>query len=118
MSDALLGAYLRGEKLPGLKHLVSLASTGGVLVDWLATGQGPRTRAELRAMETAASRASQGDLEPHAAEHLARYTRCSPDQRRAIDALLEAILHPGFRAWLKVGEYINELATVFDREKK
>ena len=93
-------------------------SVYGMVVDWLAAGQGPRTRAELRAMETAASRASQGDLEPHAAEHLARYTRCSPDQRRAIDALLEAILHPGFRAWLKVGEYINELATVFDREKK
>ena len=48
LSDGLLGAYLKGEKLPGFKHLVSLADAGGVLVDWLATGRMPKTRAEQR----------------------------------------------------------------------
>jgi transcriptional regulator with XRE-family HTH domain len=47
-SDSLLGAYLRGEKLPGLDNLVSMANLGNVTVDWLATGRQPKTRAELR----------------------------------------------------------------------
>lgn len=122
LSDALLGAYLRSEKLPGVKHLVAIANTGGVLVDWLATGRGPRTRAELQALEAAAHQASAqqapADLDPEAAELLARYARCTTDQRRAINTLLDAILTPTFRAWLKVGEYINELATQIDRPKK
>lgn len=55
-SDSLLGAYLRGEKLPGLENLVAMANTGSVTVDWLATGRLPKTRAELRA----ATQQSQG----------------------------------------------------------
>lgn len=59
VSDGLIGAYLRGEKSPGLKHLVALAEAGGVTVDWLATGRPPRTRAELqRLAEASAQRAS------------------------------------------------------------
>lgn len=50
-SDSLLGAYLRGSKLPGLENLVAMANTGGVTVDWLATGRPPRTRAELAAQQ-------------------------------------------------------------------
>jgi len=48
-SDSLLGAYLRGEKMPGLRYLVAIADAGGVTIDWLATGRPPRTRQELRA---------------------------------------------------------------------
>lgn len=47
MSDRLLGAYTRGEKAPGVKHLVRLADAGGVTVDWIATGRGPKTRREV-----------------------------------------------------------------------
>ena len=48
-SNALIGAYLKGEKLPGMENLVAIAVAAGVTVDWLATGRPPKTRAELRA---------------------------------------------------------------------
>lgn len=51
-SDSLLGAYLRGEKRPGLDNLIAIARVGCVTIDWLATGQGPKTRAELRAAQS------------------------------------------------------------------
>ena len=53
-SDSLLGAYLRGSKLPGLENLVAMANTGGVTVDWLATGRPPRTRGELAVLSALA----------------------------------------------------------------
>ncbi|MQY52537.1 helix-turn-helix domain-containing protein [Rhodocyclus gracilis] len=46
-SDSLLGAYLRGEKLPGFEKLVAIANVDGVTIDWLTTGRPPKTRAEL-----------------------------------------------------------------------
>jgi transcriptional regulator with XRE-family HTH domain len=48
-SDSLLGAYLRGEKSPGMERAAVIAEAGGVTLDWLATGREPKTRAELRA---------------------------------------------------------------------
>ncbi|SIQ95215.1 Helix-turn-helix [Aromatoleum tolulyticum] len=63
-SDSLLGAYLRGEKLPGLENLVAMANVGGVSIDWLATGRPPKTRAELRAAGAApAAGLDQGRLQ-------------------------------------------------------
>ena len=59
-SDSLLGAYLRGAKLPGLENLVAMADAGGVTVDWLATGRPPRTRAELAALLKKGAPAPQG----------------------------------------------------------
>lgn len=59
-SDSLLGAYLRGEKLPGLENLVAIANVGGVTIDWLATGRPPRTRAELAALLKKGAPAPQG----------------------------------------------------------
>jgi len=35
---------------PRTDNLISLANAGGVLVDWLATGRPPKTRADLNAM--------------------------------------------------------------------
>ncbi len=60
-SDSLLGAYLRGEKLPGLENLVAISRVGGVFVDWLATGRPPKTRAELKAAAAAPASAPVGD---------------------------------------------------------
>ena len=42
ISDSLLGAYVRGEKLPGLENLVAMAQVGGISLDWLATGRTPK----------------------------------------------------------------------------
>jgi phage repressor protein C with HTH and peptisase S24 domain len=48
ISDGLLGAYIRGEKTPGMDKLVTIANAGGVSVDWLATGRGPKSPRESR----------------------------------------------------------------------
>lgn len=53
-SDSLLGAYRRGEKLPGLENLAAIADVGSVTIDWLATGRPPKTRTELRAAQSQA----------------------------------------------------------------
>lgn len=44
-SDSLLGSYVRGEKLPGFENLIAISETGGVSLDWLATGRLPKVRA-------------------------------------------------------------------------
>ena len=48
ISDSLIGAYVRGEKKPTLNNLLAIAMSAGVLMDWLATGRPPKTRAEVR----------------------------------------------------------------------
>lgn len=40
ISNSLLGAYLRGEKSPGLDNLLIISSALRVSIDWLATGIG------------------------------------------------------------------------------
>lgn len=62
-SDSLLGAYLRGDKQPGLEKLVAISRVAGVTLDWLATGRGPKTQAELRALLSAPSPASVAALD-------------------------------------------------------
>lgn len=47
-SDSLLGAYLRGEKLPGFENLVAIARVGSVSLDWLVTGHPPKTCSEAK----------------------------------------------------------------------
>lgn len=46
--ESLLRKYLAGAQ-PNTSNLVAIANAGGVMVDWLATGREPKTRAELRA---------------------------------------------------------------------
>lgn len=85
-SDSLLGAYLRGGKLPGLENLVAMASAGGVTVDWLATGRLPKTRAELRA--TTQQSQSQGNSVAGGAQLLDTY-------RLAVEVVQEWQLEQG-----------------------
>lgn len=42
-----------GGAMPRTDNLVAIADAGGVTVDWLATGRGPRRRADLQAQSTA-----------------------------------------------------------------
>lgn len=46
--ESLLRKYLAGAQ-PNTSNLVAIARAGGVTVDWLATGQLPRTRSEIKA---------------------------------------------------------------------
>jgi len=39
---------------PRTDNLIAIANAGNVLVDWLATGRGPKTPAELKALQAAA----------------------------------------------------------------
>ncbi len=50
LSDSLVNAYIKGQKEPGLVNLLKMSLVGGVLVDWLATGRPPKTRAEQAAL--------------------------------------------------------------------
>lgn len=49
IGEGVIRGYLKLGKRPGLDNLVALANAGGVLIDWLATGRGPKTRAEWAA---------------------------------------------------------------------
>lgn len=78
LSDRLVSAYAKGQKEPGLVNLLALARAGGVLIDWLATGRGPKTRAER-------------DSAPHgAAQEPAVYNREGIDRARLRLALVMA----------------------------
>jgi hypothetical protein len=50
IGESVIRGYLADGKRPGVDYLVALADAGGVTVEWLATGLGPRTRAELSAL--------------------------------------------------------------------
>ena len=65
ISEGSLRDYMRDEnpKVPGLTAAAAIADAGGYMVDWLATGRLPKTRAELRAMQDAAKAAAPGAID-------------------------------------------------------
>lgn len=50
-SEGMLRKYLKGAK-PKPRLLANMANYKGVMIEWLATGQGPKTRADLRAAQS------------------------------------------------------------------
>jgi hypothetical protein len=50
--ESVLRGYLIDGKKPGLDYLVAIANAAMVNIEWLATGKGPKTRAEQRAAQT------------------------------------------------------------------
>lgn len=54
LGESILRKYIAGS-VPRADYLSRIADAGAVTVDWLATGRPPKTRAELRAMQEAAS---------------------------------------------------------------
>ncbi len=54
--EATLRSYVNDGRMPPLDRAKAIADAGGVLVDWLATGRSPKTRADLKALQDAASR--------------------------------------------------------------
>lgn len=88
-SEGLIRAYLKDDKRPGMDKLVRMADAAGVTVDWLATGRGPRTRAE--AISSADQRDS-ASLDALAGRHARRWSKLielvesapSPEEAEAI----------------------------------
>lgn len=70
-SETLVRKYLRGS-LPSSANLTKMATVAGVTVDWLATGQGVRTRAELLALQR---KPSAGGLLPPDHPHARRWAK-------------------------------------------
>lgn len=101
-SDSLLGAYLRGEKKPGLDNLIAIAAAGNVSIDWLATGRGQRERVPSAAPQPAP------DNEAGEIAHI--YSQATEPQRRAFRALAHAVRNPSLRAWLDLGIAVGEAA--------
>jgi len=78
-SETLVRKYLRGS-LPSSENLTTIARVAGVTIDWLATGKGIRTRAELVALQ----------------------------RIRGADGLLPAE-HPHARRWAKLIELVEQI---------
>ncbi len=71
LPEATIRSYLEGKK-PVFDKLVKIADAAGVTVDWLATGRGPRTRAE--AISSANQRDS-ASLDALAGRHARRWAK-------------------------------------------
>ena len=86
--ESLLRKYLQGSE-PSATNLAKIADAAGVTVDWLATGRGPRTRAE--AISSADQRDS-ASLDALAGRHARRWSKLielvesapSPEEAEAI----------------------------------
>ena len=89
-SVGLIRAYLKDDTRPGMDKLVRMADAAGVTVDWLATGRGPRTRAEAR--EAAQNQGDSASLDALAGRHARRWSKLielvesspSPEEAEAI----------------------------------
>lgn len=63
VSEAGLRSYVNDGRMPSIDKALAIAQAGGVTLDWLATGRGPKTQAELRALQAAPSPASVAALD-------------------------------------------------------
>lgn len=87
--ESLLRKYLQGSE-PSATNLAKIADAAGVTVDWLATGRGPRTRAEAR--EAAQNQGDSASLDALAGRHARRWAKIielvesapSPEEAEAI----------------------------------
>jgi len=110
---SLLRKYLNGAQ-PTVKNLVILADAGAASIDWLASGQPPRTRAEML------GGSSIGNTDPATGNDeflvLMRYRQADKEQKAAIHTLLEAIVNPSGIAWYRVDNAIAKIAELFPRK--
>lgn len=70
--ESLLRKYLQGSE-PSASNLAKIADAAGVTVDWLATGRGPRTRAEL--LKTEEKQRDSASLDALAGPHARRWAK-------------------------------------------
>lgn len=112
VGESLLRKYLKGAQ-PNAQNLVLLADAGGASVDWLAAGRFPRMRAEMQSNISDDPIVATGNDE---FKLITCYRQASPDQKAAVNALLEAIAHPGGIAWFRVGEAVARIANIFPRK--
>ncbi len=81
--ESLLRKYLQGSE-PSATNLAKIADAAGVTVDWLATGRGPRSRAEL--LKTEEKQRDSASLDALAGPHARRWAK--------IIELVESALSP------------------------
>ena len=112
VGESLLRKYLSGTQ-PTMLNLTRLAKTAGVTMDWLATGQHPRSRGAVMSVSNLPTVASDEE-----AQLLAWYRECENDQKEAVFTILEAIVKPGAMAWLRAGEALSRVANIFPRRRK
>lgn len=78
LKESVIRSYINDGRAPPILNALAIANTGGVLVDWLATGRPPKTRAE------------QAALAHRAAEERAAYSLPPLDRARLHLALVMA----------------------------
>ncbi|MFN4325199.1 MAG: hypothetical protein ACK4FP_04865 [Azonexus sp.] len=111
LPESNIRTYLAG-RLPSIDKAAAIAAAGGVTVDWLATGKGPKTRAEARALEAAAEPA------PGEAELLDTYRTASAAGRNALNKVAIALRDPTLANWFEAGNAITNAANLFDKGRK
>ena len=90
--ESNLRSYLKRGVKPGLDHLVAIADTAGVTVDWLATGREPKLRRDLVAALRAAERgAPAGEAPAIDMERLAQALQAVEEGLQDADVELEPI---------------------------
>lgn len=60
-TEGVIRGYLVDGKKPGLDYLVAMANAAAVNIEWLATGNGPKTRSEQRAAQSQAQYQAGGE---------------------------------------------------------
>jgi hypothetical protein len=125
VGESTLRNILQGA-MPRTDILVAIAEAGGVTVDWLATGRGPKTRVEWRqATAPGAAVAPNGQAQPpqadadllDEAELLEAYRTASPAARNALAKVVFAIRDQTMSAWFRAGLAISDVANLFDKKR-
>ncbi|MEW6416194.1 MAG: helix-turn-helix transcriptional regulator, partial [Pseudomonadota bacterium] len=88
ISEAVIRTYINDGRMPPLNKAASIASAGGVTVDWLATGREPKYRRDVVAAASAEPAPDQASGEP--VDLVAIYKDAPPEGRRALAALAVA----------------------------
>lgn len=115
IAEAVIRTYINDGRMPPLNKAAAIASSGGVTLDWLATGREPKFRRDVVASSSPEPAPDQASGEP--VDLLAIYKDAPPEGRRALAALAVAIRDRTLRAWLAAGQAIAETAQIFDRTK-
>jgi hypothetical protein len=62
--ESVIRGYLVDGKKPGMDYLIAIARAAAVNIEWLATGDGPKTRSEQRAAQSQAQYQVSGEAPP------------------------------------------------------
>ena len=103
IGESTLRNILQGA-IPRTDILVAIADAGGVALEWLAAGRGPKERVKRIVADVV------GDPLPGEPSVIAAYRACNEAGKAAIECVAEAVLNETPEAWLDAGMAIRDAA--------